>query len=214
MATFPSKLSAGVYGRLEFDFACNRGHNFGESHLQGVLNEIAASNFDSRKSKVESGYAAPALQIKGRKGRNREVDLAILDRDSGSITYALEAKWANSTHCKDKTILKDLCRLAAIHKADPTIVCLFVLAGGKDAVQKVLKQGMLAPHGPRQTRLLSYPYFSYPRKFQLSRANLSQHRDDIEKILPWVPARISSLLHKPSHEDTPNWTVLVWRIRA
>ena len=44
MANIGKKIADGLYGKMEFEFACNRGHAFGEYFMHGVINEILAAN--------------------------------------------------------------------------------------------------------------------------------------------------------------------------
>ena len=74
--SLPRKLSSGIYDRLEFDFACNRGHGFGEAYLHGLLVELLMSNVNPREEHILlPSFAVPALQREAvGPGRKREVD--------------------------------------------------------------------------------------------------------------------------------------------
>lgn len=216
------RLTSGIYGRLEYDFACNRGHAFSEAHLHGAIMDILAANVLARTHDIRPGFAIPELQDKtGKKaGRNREVDFAILDRESKQSTVCIEAKWSGSSHASEENILIDLARLATINYESPSTVCLFIFAGGKSAIEKRLSKGLFSPHGSRHKpkRLLRYPYDGKNNNYPLSdgigeSSVLSKSRFlKISRRLPSVAPRIRSHLYKPSHLSPPNWSVQVWRV--
>jgi hypothetical protein len=164
-------LSSGIYGRLEFDFACNRGHGFGEAYLHGVLIDILAGNVNPRDEHILPSHALSILQKAGTpRGRKREVDFVVASRsDEGDVRTCIEAKWAGSSHASVENILNDLARLALVSEEHPSALCLFVLAGGKSAVHKVLNKGILAPHGAKKPkRLLRSPYDGRPNSYYLN----------------------------------------------
>jgi len=218
------KFGSGIYGRLEFDFACNRGHGFGEAYLHGVLIELLASNVNPRSENILPSHAVSVLQREpGGPGRKREVDFAVAARDDDQeLLLCVEAKWAGSSHANAENVLYDVARLALVHQTHPTVSCLFVLAGGKDAVKKLLNSGVLAPHGRgrRGHQLLRYPHSPHPRRYNLT--NGSGHttalptnlQTKLAKKVPTVPTRATSFLYKPTHDDPPDWRVYVWRIEA
>ena len=213
MANIGKKIADGLYGKMEFEFACNRGHAFGEYFMHGVINEILASSIDPHMVNLCPGFPEPALQTPAKGGRKRELDFALVDVATKQPITFVEAKWAGSSHCNEETILKDVSRLAVVHKAYPSSTSLFVLAGGKDAVEKVLGSGILGPQDKPETRLLTYPYHSYGRSFSIQRFATASQTEKLRNDLPCVPQKINTFLYKPSHAAPPNWRVLVWRIR-
>lgn len=211
MGSIPQKLAAGIYGRLEFDYACNRAHAFSEYHLHGVINEILASNIDPAQTQIRAGFAAPALQTTG-PGRKREVDFALIARAPNTATHFIEAKWAGSSHCTEKNVLLDVSRLALLSAANPASLCLFVLAGGKTNVEKLLSSGILAPHGRSGARLLAFPYTGARRTYRVGSRLMFANRRHLEERLPRLPQGVTTLLFKPSHDVTPDWKSFVWRV--
>ena len=220
-SSLPRKLSSGIYGRLEFDFACNRGHGFGEAYLHGVLVELLASNIDSRAENLLPSHALPAIQrSEAGAGRKREVDFAVTSRgDDPVLRTCIEAKWAGSSHATESNVLIDLARLALISQANPDALCVFVLAGGKSAVQKLLNKGILALNDWRRpVRLLRYPYDGRPNNYYLNNITGGQSalprsmRRKVSSSLPRFPDLVRTYLYKPAHDNPPDWSVQVWRV--
>lgn len=127
-ASLARRLSDGLYGRIEFDFSCNRGHGFGEAHLHGVIMEILASNVDPRLRTIQPSFPVEAIQRpqgagEGKGGRKREVDFAVLTRaqvpNAPVMEHCIEAKWAGSSHANPDNVLIDLTRLALISQEHP-----------------------------------------------------------------------------------------------
>jgi hypothetical protein len=181
-----------------------------------VSAHIDHASVDLRKS-----WAAPALQKEGpTKGRKREVDFAVIVKESGALTHSIEAKWANSAYCTPSTILQDVARLAIVQKANPDAICLFVLAGGKTRVDSLMSKPPLLASGKRKHGLLHYPHDGGRSTFPLrsdgntNSALALNARSKLLGSLPMTPRAVQSMMYEPSHVVTPNWQVLVWRIHA
>lgn len=224
------KISDGIHGKLEFDFANERGHSFGEHYLHGALNEILASNIDHRRWTLEPNFAAPALQGPDiTSGRKRELDFAITSKASGEqrtkagpearkTRVAIEAKWSASSHCREESILSDLCRLSLIASSETPAACLFVLAGPKSSVRNLLQKGLFSAHGTKAQRLLHAPPRDSASHFSLTTTggqrgllNSSKLTRLSEKV-PSVPPTISTRPTTPGQKDTPNWSVFTWHV--
>lgn len=232
-ASLPRRLSDGLYARLEFDFACNRGHAFSEYHMYGALIEILASNFNKDTTDIRPGFPLAAIQRNGISG-GREVDFAVMGRSTSphapELEVCIEAKWANSSHARATTILRDVTRLAIVKKAHPDSQCLFILAGGKSAVKE--KLGQLAslrragasPLAARERdKLLLEPVHThYEQSFALRNSSrgvahldpkhLRALEDDYDVVPSVIPNVVKSFHYKPSHDVRPNWSVAIWRI--
>lgn len=140
---FANRVAEGVTAKLNFDYACNRGHSFGEHHVHGVVNEILGANVDPAKYKAISGFAHAAIQTEGRTGRKREVDFHLEPFEpEARATYA-EVKWAGSSHCTSDRVLLDLCRLQLIKNSDPLSECYFFLSGATGEIEKLFRKGVL-----------------------------------------------------------------------
>lgn len=140
-------LADGITAKLNFDFACHRGHGFGETYVHGVLNEILCARTTPNKQRIECGYPVP--KISKSTGRKREIDLAVIafDKDedldkkgAGHLKCAIEVKWAGSSHCNEEKILSDLGRLQWLANNDRNVQCLFVVSGKKQDVDKLFKE--------------------------------------------------------------------------
>lgn len=198
--------------------------------MHGALLEILASNLDPTAYSVRPGLGLEAIQRRNssgvRLGRPRELDFGVVRRGdhtteaSEDLVLAIEAKWAGSSHATPTNILLDLTRLTLAVNAHPAAFGLFVLAGGKGDLRKLMARGVLGPHGGRRkTRLLRYPYdrkspTAYNLASRTGRATWLDlpHRRKLAEEFGEVPTRILSNIYKQSHEDPPDWEVQVWRI--
>ncbi|WP_157519888.1 hypothetical protein [Nocardioides dokdonensis] len=216
------KFVSGINGKLDFDFACNRGHGFGEAHLHGLLIEIIASNINPRTHNILPSYPAPEIQrADAGAGRKREIDFAVVTRsDEPRPLLCVEAKWAGSSHARAENVLYDVARLALISQENPETECLFVLAGGKSAVAKLFETGVLAVHGSGASgrRLIRHPQRPGESTYYLRSGpgytTTLPHAMQVKLAgkLPVVPARVRSKLYRPPHSGAPDWAVYVWRI--
>lgn len=225
-ALLARRLSDGLYGKLEYDFACQRGHGFGEAYLHGALIDLLASNLDSIDYSIECGYAIPELQHKkshgSASGRKREVDFAVIQRDNPKMKLCLEVKWAGSSHATAFNVLRDLVRLTLVVDANPQTAALFVLAGPKRDVPKLLGHQLFAACQARgrQHSILSYPpSVTAPTSYRLSitgpcmARHLSQSTSiSLHQAFPRLPASIRTHTYRVSHAVPPNWEVQVLRV--
>jgi hypothetical protein len=215
------RLSDGVTARLEFDYICERGRTFGEHHLHSVMNEIISANVDISTAVPHANYAHPALTAvpkvgDSKAGRKREVDFYVESRVSDGQNICIEAKWAGSYSCNSNTILLDLCRLTLVKQSSPQTECLFVLAGGNDAVRTKLHSMPLALDRSGDKRILAAPREKKsPRTRTSSLIDSSGNsliKPSIQNSLPIIPDTITATLLRPSLLSTPRWQTLVWRI--
>ena len=222
-ASLARSLSSGIYGKLEFDFACNRGHAFSEVYLYGIIMEILASNFGAVDHNVQPSYALPELQRpSGGPGRKREVDFAVVSRVTGALDVCLEAKWSASSHATAKNVFYDLLRLALVSEANPDTTCLFLLAGGKTSMGKLMMDPLFRPHGsqkkPKQLLLAHYEgkLNTYPIKTGVGEQSVLPQslRAEAQSTYKLLPCRVSSYEYKPPHADPPDWSVRVWRVES
>ena len=222
----PKRIADGTKGKLDFDFACGRGHSFGEYHIHGVINEILCSGIDPRQYRVCSGFAHPTLQTPGATGRKREIDFAVETLATQVHVFYAEVKWAGSSHCKRKNILHDLCRLQIIKNSEHDAQCVFVLAGLLTDIEQLFKSGILTSgtSGPlhRQsvgTRLTEGGPKKRTKNFSLlNNANharaLAKIFPELAKTLPSVPERLCTQLvcSKLSTVSAGRFQTLVWSV--
>ena len=145
-------IAEGVTAKLNFDFACHRGHGFGETYIHGVINEILCARTMPNEQKIECGYPLP--EISNSKGRKKEIDFAVISpdeekdhdkQDARCLKCAIEVKWAGSSHCDEKHILSDLARLQWLFDKSPNVECFFVLSGHQNDVRNCFeKEDLLA----------------------------------------------------------------------
>lgn len=227
-ASIARQLSSGLVGKLHFDFACQRGHGFGEAHMHGAMLEVLTSRLDNTTYDIRSGFAAQALQDPARTGaspgggRLRELDFAAFPFGTPSaLELAIEAKWAGSSHASAENVVKDVCRLAVISKAHPDALCLLVVAGRPSDVNRLMSRKAFAPTGQHRRQVLPYPYHR-------NQTNLFHLVDTTggQGLLPrsqqtWLttkfaapPHKIHCTIYKPPAGLPDQWTSLVWRVQG
>lgn len=213
------RLSDGISAKMEFDYACNRAQYFGEHYLHGVVNEILASNIDPVVYVAIPDHPHPAIQVdtEQRRGRNREVDFYIESREEQLGQLCIEVKWAGSSHCTPKSILLDICRLAAIKSSSPEAECLMVLSGGKSAVLKMLTKAGLAPSKGGRGRILKKPRLGRKASTFCYTFDESDDRDRkllqyFDSRLPSLPKRLATTLVDPKIGKDDRWLTLVWKV--
>lgn len=214
---FARRLSDGLTARLEFDFACNRGHAFSEHYVHGVVNEIISATIDPRQHRLDAGYAHPAL---GRDpsglGRKKEIDFHVGMRATGDPLLCVEVKWADSSHANPKQCLSDVLRLSAVKFADPSAECLFVLAGSNTGVAHRLSASPIAAPDERGRRLLEFPrenqtprMRSYP--LRVNGSPLPHIAAQVNQM-PSAPDSIRTFLVPPASFASKRFQALVWRV--
>jgi hypothetical protein len=222
----PVRIAEGTKAKLEFDYACGRGHSFGEYHLHGVVNEILCSNLDPTRHRVASGFAHPCLQTAGAHGRPREVDFSVLSLASSTHQFVAEVKWAGSSHCSQENVLRDLCRLQIIKNAEPATECIFVLAGHCSDIEKLFVGGILVSgtrcllHRPNRTgNLTERGRVRRKKTFLLKEsvdhvAQLERFHANISEKLPFVPDRICTYLTCSTQSvlNGVRFQALVWAV--
>lgn len=223
------KIIAGVQGKLDFDFACQRGHGFTEKYLHSVVHEIAVANSDHRREVVKNDFAIDVIQTTeagSGPGAPRTVDVAIVPRDKQTeaqenaqrteVSVAIEVKWAKSSYCSAKTIFEDLYRLQLIKQAHPEASCIFVLAGPVRNIEKLgITANVSIPNvGPGR----SFGSIVYgdqtilrtrPRPYSFSIANDA----DEETCLEYASlSDISTCYLTQSLHRAADWTVMAWEV--
>ena len=228
-----SKLSrriiAGVQGKLDFDFACQKGHGFTEKYLHSIVHEIAVANSDHHREVVKNDVALDVIQtVKPgpRRGAPRTVDVAIVPRDEQTealenakrpeVSVAIEVKWAKSSHCRPETIFEDLYRLQLVKQAHPEANCIFVLAGPVRDIEKLgitANTSILNEDPGRSFGSIVYEdqtiLCTEPRPYSFSLANDA----DKESCLEYAPlSDISTRYLTQSLHRAADWTVMAWEV--
>jgi len=223
----PIRIADGVRAKLDFDFACGRGHSFGEYHVHGVVNEILCSSLDPIQHRVQSGFPHEALQTPGTTGRRREVDFAVDVLTSGTRAFYAEVKWAGSSHCTQENMLNDLCRLQIIKDLEPNAECVFVLAGRFDEIDNLFSSGILV----QGTACLLHRNATGPlreggRKRRTKNFSLAHNVDhapqlgtmghSLSKRLPSIPAAVCTYMVYGARSATSGnrFQTLVWSVET
>lgn len=229
-------IADGLTAKLNFDYACHRGHGFGEYHVHGVINEILCARTDPTEQRVVSGYALPGISS-SKNGRKKEIDLVVCDlpreatpkqneKKTENLTCAIEVKWAGSSHCKEENILRDLSRLQWLANSDQDIECLFVLSGTNKDMDGIFGSGkslfakgtncLLSRHKMKNKSMGSVKHFNI--------LNNKDHKPKIEKLIKsletndsWFPdlKTISTKLVSPetSAPDVGRFQTYVWKLQ-
>lgn len=229
-----SRLSMGVYGRITYEFACQRGRAFKEAHLHSTLSEILSSQFDPRSHMTFTDDYVEAIQRRGHKnerGSKRKVDIVTRkwdkrllnnERVDSQISVCVEAKWSGSTHASGESILMDLARLSVVKRNNSEIQCFFVLAGPKDPMDQLIGSDTLKVNDPARggggaLALPSSPSPISPTYFLRDSGDNRRSpgpalMKKIEKKLPQYPDQIQTKLHTPRTEHDSRWRVYVWEV--
>jgi len=84
----------------------------------------------------------PHVGLNPNGGTARCVDFALIPDVNVALKKGadilVEAKWANSSHCSPVNVFKDILRLALMKEADPSAICIFLLAGGSKRMAAAL----------------------------------------------------------------------------
>lgn len=220
------RIAEGVTAKLNFDYACNRGHSFGEIYVHGVVNEILSANIGTHVARVHSGFAHPSIQANPRAGRPREIDFAVENLPAGTSTLYAEVKWAGSSHCTDQRILLDLCRLQLVKAAEAGADCLFVLAGEDREIQSLFSKGMLTINTSNlllapSVEGLNLQHNRRTREFDLNNnmqyaTQIQTFRADLGTKLPMLPGKIvSSIVNFQRFNQTGlRFNTIVWRVET
>jgi len=220
------KLAEGITSKLNFDYCCNRGHSFGETHVHGVVNEILSANIGSHVGRVHSGFPHNAIQAPNRGGRPREIDFAVEHLRSGKNTLYAEVKWAGSSHCTDQRVLLDLCRLQIVKSTEGDSECLFVLAGKSDNIDDLFSKNFLTKNTANllftpSAEGLNLQHTRRKREFDLLGntiypAQLQAFAAGLGTKLPTLPTRIISSIVNPDgfSLNRERFKTIVWRIES
>ena len=114
-----------------------------ESNLKAAVGQVLSA-FPANGSgvRVQAELHHDALKT-GKKGRKKSLDFALACLpDNGpcnNVEFAVETKWADSSHCKPNAIADDLIRLSLVKARNPQAVCILLLAGTAGSIQRKIK---------------------------------------------------------------------------
>lgn len=214
------RVAEGVTAKLDFDYACNRGHSFGEYHVHGIVNEVLSANVDPHVLKVCSGFPHLRLRREGN-GRKPEVDFAVMHRETETIRVISEVKWAGSGHCTAANVLKDLIRLQLIADVDQDAECFMLIAGHREDLDELFRHDLFTPGTRRmlsreastqraEERRKAFPLVENPHHQASIDACLTTFRERI----PSIPDRIVYCLKSTALSAPPSgrFHSYAWRI--
>ncbi len=182
-------LSEGLSAWLTFEHQCRRDSLFSEKYLALPIAQILSGN---APGKVLAEHDHPVLAGSGVEGRPPQLDFAVEENEK--IILVVETKWAGEKGVSVASVIWDCVRLelAAHHYQCEAI---FILAGTRAAVDKMLSSAPLNPntsrgkpspvlglngvgrfsvnvHSPNRDfgpalhkKLKAYPHVKYPRSF-------------------------------------------------
>lgn len=228
MASVPdliNKICAGIYGRLEFDYACLRGNGFSELYIHGVILEILSSVLDGSVYAIIPGFADPVLaEASVKLGRKRELDFVVFNKSDPkkSPVLVIEVKWADSSHASMDGILADVARLALMSRRYPDAACVFVLAGTRGVVERKMTARRMQRR-KKMRMILAYPY----RRGKMTGAQMflrdgvggdctlaAKESRNLQRAVPNYPTKYASMIFSQRHESPSRWEVLAWRIEG
>lgn len=148
------RIAEGIASWLHFEFCCCRGKVLDESALKSSVSQLLGSLPATRGALVYSNYAHPDLRRRFKTGRKPEVDYAVVYKhgpdSTPSVEYAVECKWADSSHTNGSRIVKDFLRLVALHNlSGKRTECFFVLAGSIVNLKKTLSLDIFRTANPK-----------------------------------------------------------------
>lgn len=221
------RIAHGASARLAFDYECQRANSFSEVYLHGVINEILAAQVSPSQYRIHGGYAHEALRRDAGRGRQREVDFFMRPYDPKGAAVCVEVKWAGSSHASWDNVLLDLCRLELIHEHDRSTECLFVLAGRREACDRLLAElvsntpirqhrtgdrfVLNGPSAAAVSKRLGYRLRDWGGRFAGPPDLLDRLPKD-SKGRPQVPIKIVSELLESTIDSRGKWQTTVWRV--
>lgn len=213
-----STLQNAVSNKLNFDYACQRGHSFNEYHLHSIINEIISSNIDPTNSIIKINYAPTELNLNRKNGRKKGVDFAILNREHNNSCFYIEAKWTGSSYCNVKSMLNDLVRLQLIKNNNDDAECIFLLAGPKTSTTNLFNKKIFT-QGSNSLLISPFPKELSKSENRVKRFLLENNRDHQEKInkllkneRPEVTQIKTQMCRKISETMNGNFVCFAWKL--
>ncbi|MDQ2187681.1 hypothetical protein RBI13_21075 [Alcaligenaceae bacterium A4P071] len=208
------RLAEAVASWLHFEFCCHRGKMLDESALKSCVGQVLSSLPAPPGSLTHTNYAHPDIAREKGPGRQRAVDYAVVTlTDKGirpKITYAIECKWAGSSHTTDKTIIRDLTRLSLIHDRSKDTECYFVVAGEKREMGKLLAKSIF--NGPAKSSGLIPKGGNGALKLRNVSNVLCQAASAIYPTCATIGMTPSGLVFTPKNNSEFTFQAFAWRI--
>lgn len=208
-------LTRGIGAWLGFESICNRTGLFSEKYLAQPIGQILAAHNGSR---VLAEYTHPVLaSLVTGGGRRPALDFAVLDDDNQPV-IVVESKWIGRTSPSVESIAWDLVRLSLMSQKGAR--CYFVLAGRRNAIEKLFEDPEMAGDAVRPRR----PLLRHDTAARLETDLVPNHRVRIEMMkrlfskYPKIEVPQSIVTHArkayPSDAKPRQFQVLVWDVVA
>lgn len=168
------RLSEAVGSWLHLEFCCYRAGLLSESSLKSAVGSVLSSfPVKTDGARVHAEFPHAALNPASRRGRNREVDFALVftnpEHPRNGAEVLVEVKWADSSHCTPVKIAKDFLRLAILKSAEPNAICVFILAGNHKSIERTLSQAPFVTTGVQNRGISSKQ--AQERRFKLKHSD-------------------------------------------
>lgn len=140
-------LGKAVQQWLDFQVSCRREVLLNESLMSQPLLEYLQAHHSGPTPKE---FTIPGL-AKAARGRDRQVDFALLSPHKRRVTCAIETKWVRESAAERQRIVNDLLRLELFRRHQHQAVSrYFLIAGKRSAFERnFLKLQVNVPGGPR-----------------------------------------------------------------
>lgn len=126
------RLPEAVHRWLAFQSHCNRSDVFSESYLRQPVAEFVLANH-SGKIKPEKNHPQFVNHLKG---RPKQVDFALITKNSEATEAVIECKWAGHDSLSKQAIVDDLLRLECYRDSGSQVKRYFLVAGKEDNFNK------------------------------------------------------------------------------
>lgn len=121
-----AELASAIQHWLDYQVLCRRGMLVSEAYLAQPVGEYLRAH---HSGEIRAEWSIPGLQT-GARGRPRQLDYALLSRDSSRLVAAIEAKWVTSRRIEPQRIVDDLLRLESVRSDQGQSVTRFFLVAG------------------------------------------------------------------------------------
>jgi hypothetical protein len=204
-------LAEGVGSWLHFEYCCSRNGLFNERYIAQAVGQILHANYGDQ---VRGELAHPLLAT-DKPGGQPQIDYVVYDSGTKKIKFAIETKWAGSSHCTVENIVWDLIRLQMLVE-EGAVNCAFLLAGRRDRLANLFKKAdFVAPRGRNpilHTTNAAINTLSLlpdiPERVPLFRKIFGRHQN------VKIPQFVVTQLHGPFPADgkTKHHQVFVWEV--
>lgn len=209
-----SNLSKAVNRWLSFQLHCGRESLLSEAYL---CQPVAEFLIHHHSGSFETEFDHPVLQTPG-PGRPRQIDYALLTRDSRALELAIECKWISEKPYDKQRILNDLLRLECVRTPGRHVKRYLLIGGRKVDFANNFRNLAVNDSGSRSwfvrhflsgslkspEKLINVEHT--PKRFQ------AFYRNFAKSFNSEVPKRFSTVLISSTRVD--DVVVFLWEIRS